>query len=256
MIVFLKAIAYLFIFVVGTCIGSFLNVLAYRIPKKIDFVRGRSFCPTCKHTLLAGDLVPLFSWMFLRGRCRYCGAGISPRYPLVECAAGLLAVGAVAWFGMTAQAVLAVAVGCVLFTVALIDADTQEIPDGLILALVVLAVIDYCITPELGLLARLIGLTCVSVPMGLINCVIPTSFGGGDLKLMAAMGLLLGWKMTLVGMFFALLLGGGYGVFLLACRRMGRKDHFAFGPFLAVGCMCALFFGHELLLRYLMIFTG
>lgn len=246
---------YLFIFIFGACIGSFLNVLIYRIPRKMDFVRGRSLCPACGHSLSALDLAPLLSWIALRGKCRYCGAGISRRYPLIEAATGLLAVASVWRFQFTAMTLVAFAVCCTLLTISMIDADTQEIPDGLVIAILVLAVAGWILQPEdPDWKARLIGAVCVSLPMLLINLIVPTSFGGGDIKLMAAAGLLLGWKNTLVAMFVALLLGGGYGICLLAGKKKGRKDHFAFGPFLSIGCVIGLFFGSWLLQWYLALF--
>ena len=254
MLTFLYAVCYLFVFTVGLCIGSFLNVLVYRIPNKLDFVRGRSFCPACKHSLAARDLVPVFSWLFLRAKCRYCGAKISARYPLVELAGGALAVLSAARFGFCWQALLAFAVLCVLLTVALIDADTQEIPNGLVIALGVLAVAAILAFPGVSILDRVLGAFCVSLPMALLNFAIPTSFGGGDCKLMAAAGLLLGWKMTLVATFFAILTGGAYGVYLLATRKKGGKEHFAFGPFLTFGIALALFAGEAILGWYLGLF--
>lgn len=254
MLTLLYIICYLFVFTVGICIGSFLNVLAYRIPNRIDFVHGRSFCPGCGHSLAAKDLVPLFSWLFLKGKCRYCGGRISKRYPLVELAGGLLAVLSCWRLGFTAAAAVAFAASCILLTVALIDADTQEIPDGLNLALLAVGIAAIFICPGLTLLQRLIGAACVSLPMLLLNLVIPTSFGGGDCKLMAAAGLLLGWKMTLLAMFLAVLSGGGYGAALLIRKQKDRKDHFAFGPFLAGGCVAALYFGPALLSWYLGLF--
>lgn len=247
-------LCYAFVFFIGCCLGSFGNVLVYRIPRRLDFVKGRSFCPQCGHTLAPRDLVPLASYLALHGRCRYCGAGISIRYPLVEACAGLLAVACAARFGFTAGAATVFCIGCVLLVLSLIDADTQEIPDGLIVTLLIPAIASWFLLPGPGLIARLVGMVCVSVPMLLIDFVIPTSFGGGDIKLMAVMGWILGWEQTLLAMFFALLGGGGYGAWLLARGKKGRKEHFAFGPFLALGCMLALFFGMQLLHWYLGLF--
>ncbi len=248
-------IIYTFIFVIGLCIGSFLNVLAYRIPNRLDFVRGRSFCPACRHTLAARDLVPVLSWLFLRGKCRYCGAKISPRYCVVELLTGALAVLCGLVFGLSLAALAAFAACCILLTVSLIDMDTQEIPDGLIIALAIVAVAAIWAMPGQTVVSRLIGMACVSVPMLLIDLLIPTSFGGGDIKLMAAGGFLLGWKLTLLSMFAALLFGGGYGIYLLARKKAGKRDHFAFGPFLAAGMGIALFAGDAILGWYLGLFA-
>lgn len=248
------AVIYGFAFVLGCVIGSFLNVLVFRIPRNLDFVRGRSFCPACGRQLAAKDLVPLLSWVFLKGRCRYCGARISPRYPLVELAGGLLALLSVWRFGWSAGGATAFCVCAVLLTVALIDWDTHEIPDGLLIALGICAAASLWTMPGLTFVERCVGLVCVSLPMALINLIKPTSFGWGDVLLMGAAGFLLGWKNTLLAMFFALILGGGYGVYLLAGRIKSGKDHFAFGPALSAGILSALFFGNSIILWYLSLF--
>ncbi len=248
------AAVYAFVFFAAACMGSFANVLVYRIPRQLDFVKGRSFCPACSHSLGILDLFPLISWLFLGGKCRYCKAPISRRYPLVEAAAGFFGVACCLNFGFTLGAALAFFVCCALLTLSLIDGDTQEIPDGLIVALGLLAVASYFVWPETGIVPRLMGAVVVSVPMLLINLAVPTSFGGGDIKLMAVMGLMLGWQRTLVAMFVGLVLGGGYGIFLLSLKKKGRKDHFAFGPFLSAGCVIALFFGWEMILWYMGMF--
>lgn len=254
MVRLLYAMLYLLIFVFGLCIGSFCNVLIYRIPNKIDFVRGRSFCPGCHHTLSPLDLVPIFSWLFLGGRCRYCHNKISYRYPLVEFSGGLWAVLSVAVFGFTPKAAIVCVSLFILMVIALIDADTMEIPDGLVIALCVVAAGAIFAFPEISILSRVIGLFAVSVPMLLINLAVRTSFGGGDVKLCAVCGFLLGWQQLLVGTFIALLLGGGYGIYLLASKKKGRRDHFAFGPCLSVGMAIALLCGKTLLTAYLSLF--
>ncbi len=248
------AVLYSFFFFTGLCLGSFCNVLVYRIPLGISFARGRSFCPACRHTLAPRDLVPLFSWLALRGKCRYCGARIAPRYPLVELAGGALAVLSALRFGFTAMAAVAFCCCLTLLTVALIDADTREIPDGLVLALAVLAVFSYLLYNQIGIVERLLGAVCISVPMLLLDCVKPTSFGGGDIKLCAAAGLLLGWKGMLVAAFVSLVTGGAYGAYLLRVKGESGKAHFAFGPFLSLGIALALFAGEAILFWYLGLF--
>ena len=133
-------------FLLGAALFSFMNVVAWRLPRGMDPLKGRSVCPQCGHTLGAPDLVPVFSWLFLRGRCRHCGAHIPARYLLVELLGGMLALGCT-WrygaayalpgglFGMSWAALLALAVCGILLSVSLIDAETQTIPDRLNLAL-------------------------------------------------------------------------------------------------------------------------
>ena len=153
-------------------------------------------------------------------------------------------------FGFSGRAAIVFFSACVLLTVALIDHDTQEIPDGLCIALAVLGIASIFGIPGVRLLDRAIGVFAVSVPMLLVNLLVPTSFGFGDVKLTAAAGLLLGWRALLVGMFVALLLGGGYGAYVLLRKKLGRRDHFAFGPALAAGMTVALFYGDAAALWY------
>lgn len=247
-------------FLLGAALFSFMNVVAWRLPRDMDPLKGRSLCPQCGHTLEAPDLIPVFSWLFLRGRCRHCGAPIPVRYFLVEVLGGALALGCT-WrygaayalpdglFGMSWAALLALAVCGVLLSVALIDAETQIIPDRLNAALAVLGVLSVLLSPA-GWLGHLIGALCISVPMFLLCLAIPGAFGGGDIKLMAAAGLFLGWQHTLLAMFLGILGGGGYGIWLLAAKKADKKDHFAFGPFLCVGIVVAMLFGEPILEWY------
>jgi leader peptidase (prepilin peptidase)/N-methyltransferase len=247
-------IIYVLIFAIGATVGSFLNVLVYRLPRGLDFVKGFSFCPVCEHRLMPLDLAPILSWLFLKGRCRYCGTKISPRYILVETACG--AAGLFLWIFVPSHvhATLFFAVFCVLLTMALIDADTQTISDGLNIALGLLAVASIWIGPEVDIQSRLIGLAVVSVPLFVISLVIEGAFGLGDVFLMISAGFLLGWRGALVAFFIGLIIGGVYGAFALARGKKGRKDHFAFGPCLAVGIFISLLTGDRIIDWYLLFF--
>lgn len=241
----------LIVFMAGAGIFSFLNVVIYRLPRKISFVTGRSHCPSCDATLRWYDMVPVFNWFYLRGKCRDCGARISFRYPAVEALGGALALLCMRCFGLEAEAIAAFAFLAVLTVVAFIDADTMEIPNGLVIGILIIAIAALGCGVEPSLKSRLIGFVCVSVPMLLLTLAIPGAFGGGDIKLMAASGLFLGWKLCLVATFLAIVAGGLYGIYLLATRRKGKKEHFAFGPFLCIGMAVALFWGERLLDWYL-----
>jgi len=243
-------------FLLGAALFSFMNVVAWRLPRGMDPLKGRSVCPQCGHTLGAPDLVPVFSWLFLRGRCRHCGAYIPARYLLVELLGGVLALGCT-WrygaayalpgglFGMSWAALLALAVCGILLSVSLIDAETQTIPDRLNLALAVCGAVSVLLSPA-DWLPHVIGALCVSVPMFLLCLVIDGAFGGGDIKLMAGAGFFLGARLTVVAAFLGILLGGGFGALLLAAKKADRKTRFAFGPFLCIGIAAAMFFGERL----------
>lgn len=242
-----KALVWLF----GASIFSFLNVVIYRVPRQISFVRGYSHCPDCGHRLSGFDMVPVFSWLFLRGRCRYCGEKVSSRYTWIELIGGCIALLCVFKIGYNLEAIIIFAFLGMLTVVAFVDIDTMEIPNGFVIAILIISVISTVTVPGISLVERLIGMISVSLPLLLITLVIPGAFGGGDIKLMAACGLLLGWKLSLVSLFLAILTGGMYGIYLLAARKKGRKEHFAFGPFLCVGMFAALFWGEALTAWYL-----
>lgn len=248
------AVIYGFVFITGVCIGSFLNVLVYRIPAGISFAKGRSFCPSCNHQLKAADLVPILSYAVLKGRCRYCKSRISIRYPLIELLGGVIAILCTVALGFSWQAAAAFVVLCILLVIALIDIDTMEIPDGLNIAMLVMAPVWIWLSQDINIMRSVIGFCAVSVPMIVMNLIVQDSFGGGDIKLCAAAGLMLGWQNMLVAIMIALLTGGGYGIWLLASGSKGRKEHFAFGPFLVLGIAVALLYGSKLISWYLGLF--
>ncbi|MEA4911982.1 MAG: prepilin peptidase [Oscillospiraceae bacterium] len=244
-------VLYLYIFIVGLVIGSFLNVVIWRTPRGASVARGRSMCPACGHTLRAADLVPVASWICLRGRCRYCGVPIAARYPLVELLGGALALLCALRFGFTWATPAYFAFLCALVCLSFIDADTMEFPGVLLWALAALAVGCAFADPAESWLSRGVGFLCVSAPMALLTLLIRDCFGGGDVKLIAVCGFVLGWRRTLLAAFLAILLGGIYGAALLLMKQKKRTDHFAFGPFIALGAAAALFYGDEMIAAYL-----
>ncbi|MEG0829312.1 MAG: prepilin peptidase [Anaerovoracaceae bacterium] len=251
---FAYAVIYGFVFLFGIIIGSFLNVLIYRMPLGINIAKGRSFCPNCDTQLSNRDLIPIVSFLFLKGKCRTCGNKISGRYPLVELLGGILAVLSVAAYGLTWQSGVVFVVSAILLTITFIDIDTMEIPNTLVLAILVIAIASVFVKGEVLIIQRLLGMVIISLPMFLMNFIIKDSFGGGDIKLCFACGFLLGWQNMLVGTFIAVLLGGIYGIYVLATKQKGKKDHFAFGPFLGLGMIIALLWGSEIFTSYLTTF--
>lgn len=241
----------IFLWFFGASIFSFLNVVIYRVPRQESFVIGTSYCPGCGHRLSGLDMIPVFSWLFLRGRCRYCGGKIPARDTLVEFFGGCMALLCGYKIGYNLAILTVFAFLCMISVVALVDMDTMEIPDGFVLVILLIGLASIRTMPGIPLTERLIGIISVSVPLLLITMVVPGAFGGGDIKLMGACGLLLGWKLSLISLFLAVLTGGLYGIYLLAARKKGRKEHFAFGPFLCLGMLTALFWGRELLSWYL-----
>ena len=244
------------IFFFGASVFSFVNVLIYRVPRKISFVQGRSHCPHCDHTLSFVDMIPFFGYFFLGGKCRYCQSPISIRYALVELLGGVLAIGCVLQFytlgnGMSlVYTMLVFSLLAILTAVALVDLDTMEIPNGFVISVGVLGLLTL-IFPEPDLISKAIGFFVVSVPLLVITLVVPGAFGGGDIKMMAVVGIFLGWELTLFSLWVAVLFGGIYAIYLVTTKQKDKKEHFAFGPFLCVGITFALFLGKNMINLYL-----
>lgn len=248
---------YLFvIFLFGICIGSFLNVLIYRLPRGLNVAKGFSFCPGCGHRLYPIDLVPVFSWVFLRGKCRYCGAPISPVYPVVELGNALLWVACAVRFGASGAAFAFMAICSALIVVAFCDWQHREIPDSMpaVIALAGVA-LAFC-DPSVTLAQRGIGFICVAGPMFLLAFATGgAAMGGGDIKLMAALGFCLGWKLTVFTTFGGALLGT-LAFFILSKTRAKLGREVPFGTFLAIAGIIAIFWGQPLIDWYFSLFTA
>ena len=240
-----------FVFIFGIIIGSFLNVLIYRIPLKLDFIKGHSFCPICHHDLSALDLFPIFSYLFLGGKCRYCKAKISIRYPLIELLTGVMFTLCYWHFGLTLDMVIGMAVAADLLVLALIDLDTMEFADGFSIVIAVLGILAFILHPS-SLMMTLLGLFIISLPMYGIAA-LTGGFGGADIKLMGAAGLLLGFPNIIVAFFIGVITGGLQAVFILKKGR-DKKTMMPFGPHLALGIFIALLAAQPILDWYLAFF--
>ena len=257
------------LFVYGAVIGSFLNVVIYRVPKKEQIVKGRSRCPACENTLAPRDLVPIFSWLALRGKCRNCSVKISSRYALVELLCGLSYVAAFLIYDLSWQLGIAVVLFPVLLCAAFIDADTGEIPffcPVIIAALGLVAlVLSLSGVSDTSWQAHLLGALIISVPFFLLA--ILGAMGGGDVLLMAAAGLLLGWNIipaALIGIFLGAFVGI-YIKFVLKPPPTKVYDEedglpepkgtvMRFAPMLAIGIAVAYLYGGELIDWYVLTF--
>jgi leader peptidase (prepilin peptidase)/N-methyltransferase len=235
----------------GALIGSFLNVVVYRLPRRESLVRPASHCCACGVPVRPYDNIPLLSWLLLRGRCRNCSAPISKRYPLVEALTALLCVGAVLAGGGAATIVLNVAFILLLVPIALIDVEHRIIPNrltalGAILALAIGTALDPSGEPQ-----RLLAGAIAGGALLLAALAYPGGMGMGDVKLAGVMGLFLGSAVA-PAMLVALLAGVLFGVFVMASKGAGtaRKTAVPFGPFLAFGSLVAVFAGDPLINLY------
>lgn len=240
--------------ILGLFIGSFANVLIYRIPRHEEWVRTPSHCPVCNTKIKWYDLIPVVSWILLRGKCRSCKTVISPLYPLIELANGVLWLICILVFGLSAFLPIALTLSTVLLVVSVIDWQTQEIPDGLMLFLLIIGLIwnGYAIWAGYSIwLENLIGFLCVSVPLLLIAMLTKGGMGGGDIKLTAVCGMILGWPNMLLSLAFASIVGTLIMLPVHIIQKKERTSTVPFGPFLAVGILIALFWGDVLIQWYL-----
>lgn len=244
---------------VGLFTGSFLNVCIYRIPRGNFMSSNRSFCPHCHTTLKWYELIPVLSYLFLRARCRTCKEKISARYPFVEGLNMILWILAYLKFGMTFYTILTVVFFSVLIVMSMIDMDIKEIPNGIILLILLLGALSFFANKGIDEAyqvlwwEKLLGLVVMSVPFFIIG-IITGGIGGGDIKLLFAAGLFLGWKLIILGGLIGVVIGGIAGLCLMIFRKAGRKAEMPLGPSLAMGFVIVLLLGNEILDWYVALF--
>ena len=238
----------------GLVIGSFLNVCIYRIPEEKTIVTERSHCMSCGYQLRWFDMIPVVSFVALHGKCRKCGAKISAQYPLVEALNGILYVIVFLVNGVNWTSVLYCLLVSALIVLSVIDFRTYEIPFGINIFILMLGlihiVLDYHNWAE-----YVIGLFAISIPLELILLISKgRAIGGGDVKLMAAAGLLLGWKNILLAMVLGSILGS---VIHIIRMKVSHAEHvLALGPYLAMGIFLAALWGDRWISMYLQLFLG
>jgi leader peptidase (prepilin peptidase)/N-methyltransferase len=240
----------LIVFVFGLIIGSFCNVVIYRLPQGKSIVTPSSQCRSCGNSIRPWDNIPVLSYFLLKGRCRICREPISARYPAVEFISGMLFVWLYFKFGFSMSFAVYALMASALLVVAWIDFDHKIIPNlitlpGMAIGLG-LSVWALPITPLASLLGLLIGGTLFY----LIALVSKGGMGGGDIKLIAMIGTFLGWQGTLFTIFSGAFLGALVGTMLLLLGRKGRKDKVPFGPFLSCGAILFLLSGDDLIYWY------
>ena len=245
---------YVVVFIYGLLIGSFLNVLIYRIPKKENIAVVRSHCMKCNYQLKWYDLVPLFSWLFLRGKCRKCGEKISVQYPLIEAANGLLYLLVFYKFGLSIESLLYCLLFSALLALSVIDFRTYEIPVGFNYFILILGLVRL-VTDYVNWSNYVIGFLAVSTFLFIIIVASKgRAMGGGDMKLMATCGLLIGWKLIILAFLLGCILGS---IIHIIRMRVSGEDHvLAMGPYLSMGVALAVLFGNQWINWYLLVVLG
>lgn len=242
------------VFLFGICIGSFLNVVIIRLPRGESLIKRSSHCMTCGTKIRPIDMIPVFSWLFLRGKCHSCGEKISPRYPVVEALNGLLYVLSFWVLDINAEAIITCALMSLLLVVGFMDWDTMEISEIILAIILLLAVPLAIFTDEVSIASRIIGAFVISVPFFLIGEIsrpiirkkISEDFRAielGDTLLMVAAGAVLGTKAVIVSTLIGIVAAALGGVIN---KMVSGESKFAFGPFLAIGIAVGLLWGNEI----------
>lgn len=258
------AIAYPLVVVLGLLIGSFLNVVIWRVPRGESVVAPPSACTACGHPIRARDNVPVLSWVLLRARCRDCAAPISARYPLVEAATALLFALVLLRFGWTWSLPAYLFLAALAVTLALIDLDVHRLPSSIVVpAYPVLAALLLLASWNPGgpsrwdaLLPAVTGGVVLLFFYGVLAVVRPGGMGMGDVRLAGLLGLALGWLgwgPVVIGSFAAFLLGGVFSLALLATRRATRKSGIPFGPWMLLGAAVGIAVGELAWSAYLSV---
>jgi leader peptidase (prepilin peptidase)/N-methyltransferase len=242
------------VIIFGLCFGSFLNVCIARIPRGESIAFGRSHCMSCGAPIKSRDLVPVISYIVLRGRCRSCSARISPRYPLVEALNAALWAVLFVVYGFSAQFFIYAVFFSTLIVAAFIDIDTAEVSNKTVAVIFLCGAAACFLCRDIPWSERLVGLFAVSVPLLLVSLVFKGSVGFGDIKLLAAAGLVLGWKLILLAMFFAAVCAAIFGLIYMRVTHKGRETAIRLIPFVSGGCMLALLAGARMLSAYLGLF--
>lgn len=246
-----------FMGVVGLAVGSFLNLCIDRIPRRRSIVRPPSHCEGCERRLKAVDLVPLFSYLWLRGRCRYCGARIPLRVPAVELASAVIFAFFTWHYGLGLQLGIALVYASMFLVIFVVDLEHLIIPNRVVYPGMLLALVFSGFWagfegfwPSAGVVNALLGGGVGLMLMLLPFLVFRNGLGMGDVKLAALMGLACGFPLVLVALTLGIVYGGLVAIFLLLLRVKGRKDAIPFGPFLAGGAVLTLLWGGGILSLY------
>jgi leader peptidase (prepilin peptidase) / N-methyltransferase len=242
----------------GLAIGSFLNVVIWRVPRGESVAHPPSHCPSCDAPIAFRDNVPVVSWLLLRGRCRSCGSHISIRYPLVELATAALFVAFAIRFGIHADLPAYLYIAAVGIALAMIDIDLLRLPDILTLpsypiGLVLLGIAAWVDNAPHAFVRGVLGMVVLAAFYGLVWLLYPAGMGLGDVKLAGVVGLYLawlGWGQLAVGAFSAFAVGAIVSIAIVGVKGGGRKTRVPFGPFMLIGLLIGIFAGHPLAHAY------
>ncbi|MCK4460211.1 MAG: prepilin peptidase [candidate division Zixibacteria bacterium] len=249
----MHVLALILVLTAGLAIGSFLNVVIYRVPRKISFVAGRSLCPHCGRSLRWFHNIPVLSYLVLRGKCAFCATGISIRYPLVEVLNGLFYFYLYWQYGLSFQTAALALLSSALLVIFFIDLEFRIIPDGITLPGMIIALGVSLIPDGIGIVNATIGLLVGGGALYLIALLgdwlfKKESMGGGDIKMAAMLGAFLGWQKVLLIFISSAVIGLAISLALMAfSARLRRERTVPFGPFLSIAAMLAMVAGDRII---------
>jgi leader peptidase (prepilin peptidase)/N-methyltransferase len=244
-----------YFFIIGAVVGSFLNVVIYRVPKGESVVRPGSSCPACGAKIKPYNNIPILSWFVLRGKCAVCGAPFSIRYPMVELLTALLFAACFAKFGMTATSGAYMAFCAALVAVIFIDIDHFIIPDRITLPGIVIGLICAGTFLPVHFTDSIFGCLVGGGIFFILAVLVPGGMGGGDIKLMGMVGAFMGVKAALMTIFLGSLFGSIGGLAGIVAFGKERKTKIPFGPYLSIASIISLFYKEEFIDLYLRLFV-
>lgn len=245
----------LMVFVFGICIGSFLNVCIYRLPESKSIIHPRSMCPSCGTLIAFYDNIPIVSYLALKGKCRHCDARISFRYPVIELISGIFAVGVFLKYGLGLEALIYYVFIAALLVITFIDIDHQIIPDVISLPGIPIFFAASFALSDITFVESILGILIGGGSLWIVAQLYymltrKEGMGGGDIKLLAMMGAIIGWKGVLFTIFVASAIGTVAGMLVMIKTRKSMKLKVPFGPFLAIGAIAYIFLGPQLIAWY------
>lgn len=239
------------VFIVGLALGSFLNVIIYRINDLRSVLTGRSYCPACKTQLKWYDLVPVVSFMLLRTKCRYCGAKISWQYPIVELSTAIVLLLLYLTYGLSFTFAFYTIIFLILAVVFAHDIKTKMVPEEFVWAALTISILGSWYFGGIGVWSMLLGgLIAGGFPALLVGISHEQWMGAGDIKLAVILGLLLGYPLAITGLFIAFILGSIVGLVLIALHQKNLQDQLPFAPFLITATFVGLICGNYILNWY------
>ncbi|WP_129690671.1 prepilin peptidase [Gottfriedia acidiceleris] len=248
------AIIYFTFFVLGLVFGSFFNVVGLRVPIGKSIISPGSSCSNCGHKLSSIELIPIFSFLLQRGKCRSCGILISKLYLLIEIITGMLFVLSIYETGFHKDLIIALSIISLLIIIVVSDVNYMIIPNRILLIFLFIFSFERILIPLDPWWSSIVGALGAFVVLLLINVITKGGMGGGDIKLFSVLGIILGWKLTLITFMLACFLGSIYGLVVILSGKLKRRNPIPFGPFIAMSGLVSYFYCENLIEFYEIIF--